>query len=127
MTCEGGCLCGATRYQSTGEPYQRFICHCRDCQRAGGSAFHAGMAVPRAGFSLTKGALTAFSSNGDSGRAVVRKFCPTCGSGIINEPAIWPDHVVIRIGSLDDPSQFAPAWETFTAQRHPWLTIRTEK
>jgi hypothetical protein len=51
MKLEGGCLCGAVRYTSSGEPHRQFVCHCRDCQRSGGSAFHIGLAVPRAGVS----------------------------------------------------------------------------
>ena len=123
MELVGGCLCGAVRYRSTGEPYRRFVCHCRDCQRAGGSAFHAGVAVPRSGFTITSGKLQAFESNADSGRRIARSFCPVCGSGIINEPSIWPDHVVIRVGTLDDAAAFAPALELYARSRLPWLTI----
>ena len=95
-THEGGCLCGAVRYASSGEPYRQFVCHCRDCQRSGGSAFHIGLAVPRSGFRVTQGELQTYESTSDSGRRIKRHFCPTCGSGVLNEPEVWPDHVVIR-------------------------------
>ena len=35
----GGCACGAIRYECSAEPVMNVICHCRDCQRASGSAF----------------------------------------------------------------------------------------
>ena len=34
----GGCLCGAVRYESEGEPFFALQCHCRDCQRSSGTA-----------------------------------------------------------------------------------------
>ena len=34
----GRCLCGAMQYESRGDPLAQLICHCRDCQRASGSA-----------------------------------------------------------------------------------------
>ena len=44
----GGCLCGAVRYESAGEPLFSLLCHCRDCQHQSGSAYVAAMRVPAA-------------------------------------------------------------------------------
>lgn len=124
MNLSGGCLCGAVRYTSTGAPYRQFVCHCRDCQRSGGSAFHVGIAVPRSGFTLTAGELSAYETAADSGRKIVRRFCPKCGSGVINEPEVWADYVVIRAGTLDDPAAADPTLELYARSRLPWLTIK---
>ena len=35
----GGCMCGACRYEAAGDMLWAAYCHCRDCQRATGSAF----------------------------------------------------------------------------------------
>ena len=35
----GGCVCGEIRYTCSAEPLLVANCHCRDCQRASGSAF----------------------------------------------------------------------------------------
>ena len=123
MELVGGCLCGAVRYKSTGTPFRQFVCHCGDCRHSGGSAFHVGVAVPRTGFAVTSGELRAYATKGDSGRTVTRSFCPNCGSGIINEPEVWPDHVVIKVGTLDDPKAVAPAHQFYAGSRMPWLSI----
>ena len=99
MELTGQCLCGAVRYKSTGTPVRRFVCHCRDCQRSGGGAFHVGLTVPRDGFILT-GEARAYRSAGNSGRGVARYFCPTCGSGLFNEIEFASGVVAIKVGTL---------------------------
>jgi hypothetical protein len=39
MSLEGGCSCGAIRYELTNTPLIVHACHCRDCQRITGSGF----------------------------------------------------------------------------------------
>jgi hypothetical protein len=41
----GGCACGAIRYNCSEKPVAQLICHCRDCQRASGSATAASVLV----------------------------------------------------------------------------------
>jgi len=51
----GGCLCGAIRYQTLGEPAFTLRCHCRDCQRQSGAAHVPAARVPSAGFRILQG------------------------------------------------------------------------
>ena len=44
---EGGCLCGAVRYESNSEPAVTAICHCKHCQKQAGSAFSIVVGVPK--------------------------------------------------------------------------------
>lgn len=122
MRLTGGCLCGAVRYESTGEIARRFLCHCSDCKRAGGSVFHFGVTVPRSGFRLLQGELKDYAATADSGRRVVRRFCPTCGTGVLNELELRPDYVAIRAGTLDDPGLVAPDYEVFARSKAAWLS-----
>lgn len=123
MNLRGGCLCGAVRYESSGAPARQFVCHCRDCRRAGGGVFHAGVAVPRAGFTITSGELRTYRSKADSGRSIMRSFCPICGSGIFNELELRPGYVVIKVGTLDDPGLVTPTYECYARSRIPWVSI----
>ena len=100
---KGGCLCGAVRYTARLEPARVGVCHCRDCQKFTGSAFGFLVGLPRATFEI-EGVLKTFTKPADSGRPIVRRFCPECGSSIVEEPGSRPDLVIINGGTLDDPT-----------------------
>ncbi len=129
MHLTGGCLCGEIRYESSETPMNVFFCHCEDCRRSGGSLLHMGVMVPREGFEITQGTPTAYRSAADSGRTITRNFCATCGSGITNELEHVANAVVIKAGTLDDPSAIAPTYEVFVGGRSPWVSTdeRLEK
>jgi hypothetical protein len=116
----GGCLCGAVRYESTGDPVFSLQCHCRDCQRQTGSAYIAAMRVPAAGFRITKGAPKQYVSTSDGGNRVTRAFCGDCGSPIYIQVSTRPDLVGLRVGTLDDPSEFHPEADIFVKSAQPW-------
>lgn len=41
MDIEGGCYCGALRYQAKGDALFKGQCHCRECRYiSGGQRFH---------------------------------------------------------------------------------------
>ena len=109
----GGCLCGAVRYESTGKPLFSLLCHCRDCQQEGGSAYMAAMRVPASGFRVTKGEPKLYVSSSGAGNRVTRAFCPECGCPLFIRVSARPEIVGLRVGSLDDPSGFRPEADIF--------------
>lgn len=119
----GGCLCGAVRYESTGQPAFALLCHCRDCQRQTGSAFAAGLRVPASGFRITQGTPKRYVKSADSGHAVTRAFCGDCGSTLYVQVATRPDLVGLRVGTLDDPSGFRPEANIFVKSAQPWAAM----
>ena len=121
----GGCLCGQVRYAVTGEPAFSGLCHCRNCQRYTGSAFEPFIAFPAASLSMT-GEFKTYEHTGDSGRPVHRRFCPNCGSGVINVD-ILHDLMLVLAGTLDDPTVFAPTMELFCGSAQPWMQTGGER
>jgi len=116
----GGCACGAVRYECTADPLGSINCHCRDCQRASGTAYASILRVPAASFRVTKGEARFYSTTADSGNTVSRGFCAECGSPLFSRLSGMPDIVGVRAGSLDDPSWHRPAMDIFTASAQPW-------
>ncbi len=124
----GGCICGAIRYETEAEPAAMLKCHCRDCQRAGGSGYAPVLAVPAAAVTVT-GAPRYYNTVGDEGKAVQRGFCPTCGSQVLVKLERLPDLLGIQAASLDDPSLFKPGLDIFTSSAWAWdhISPATEK
>jgi len=116
----GGCACGAIRYESSAEALEMFHCHCRDCQRSSGGPFSSFVILPAEAFKLLQGSLRFHASSSARGGKTSRGFCPECGSPILAKTESNPQIVAIRATSLDDPSWFAPRFDTWTSDAHPW-------
>lgn len=122
----GGCACGALRYESSGPPIAMVNCHCRDCQRAGGSGYSPTIVVRRASFGVTHGVPTYYQCTSQSGNTARRAFCGLCGSPLFASSSARPDFVGIRAGSLDDPSWFRPTSEVWTQSAQPWDLLQPD-
>jgi hypothetical protein len=104
MELEGGCYCGALRYKVEGDPLFKGQCHCRECQYISGGSVNVTMAMPKAGFSYTKGSPKQFKRS-DLDNPVTREFCAECGTHTVSRPPGMPA-VMLKVGTLDDPSAF---------------------
>jgi hypothetical protein len=122
---EGGCLCGRVRYGAHAEPVFVGVCHCTDCQRFTGSAFATVVALPAAALKIT-GTLKTFTKSGDTGKSMHRRFCPECGSCIMDEADGLPGIVMLNAGSLDDPSWVKPQSEVYCDSAQPWVRLGGE-
>jgi len=125
MSLDGGCACGAIRYRLTRRPMIVHACHCRDCQRLSGSAFAVNLWIERQFVAATGGDPVAYSvPPGESGKPHDVFCCPACGTGLWNKYHAAPgDTVLLRGGTLDDPSQIAPDLHIFTRSKVPWLDL----
>jgi hypothetical protein len=116
----GGCACGAIRYECAAEPLYMANCHCRDCQRATGSAYCAVVGVAAPAFRLTTGTPAMYEKLADSGNTMRRMFCSRCGSLVFLTRSARPDVVVLAAANLDDPSWVRPARDIYTTSAQPW-------
>jgi hypothetical protein len=105
MDLQGGCYCGAVRYESTGDVIFRGQCHCRECQYISGGLPNIVMGVPENGFGYTEGAPKKFKRS-DLEEGVTREFCGECGTHILTRTGRVPGAVLLKVGTLDDPSVF---------------------
>ena len=72
---QGGCFCGAIRYECTEAPIAVFNCHCRDCQRASGGAFVTVALVRESSLRVVSGQAKYHRVIGEGGRWTDRGFC----------------------------------------------------
>lgn len=120
MKLEGGCYCGALRYAAEGEPMMEAQCYCRECQYITGGSPNVFIAMPVSGFRYTKGEPSKFARS-DLERPVTREFCATCGTHVITRPNF--PMVVVKVGTLDDPSVFKPKAAIYTVDRQHFHLI----
>jgi hypothetical protein len=104
-THEGGCVCGAVRYTTHGDPMRVTVCHCTWCQRRTGTAFAVEPVFNDEQVEIHGGPLTTYRHVSDvSGRWLDLEFCPTCGTNIGFTLEWRPGARLIDAGTFDDPS-----------------------
>jgi hypothetical protein len=81
-----------------------------------GGAGNLFMAVDASTFQFTKGTPGAFNKKDRLG-SPMRHFCQACGVQLTARSELAPSAVLIKIGTLDDPSVFeAPQLVTWTSE-----------
>ncbi|MCB1340641.1 MAG: GFA family protein [Pseudooceanicola sp.] len=119
----GRCYCGDLRYEAEGDPVLKAQCHCRECQYISGGGPNYFMLIPKDGFRYTKGTPKNFARP-DLPHPVTREFCRTCGTHILTR-LIGREQVVLKVGTLDDPSTAygAPRIAIYTVDRQPFHIV----
>lgn len=103
MTLTGGCFCGQLRFEAEGPIRMRGLCLCRTCQKISGGAGNLFIGLDASGFRYTEGSPRRFARSAD---APSREFCPDCGVHVAGRSPRAPGGVIVKVGSLDDPSAF---------------------
>jgi hypothetical protein len=118
----GGCMCRAVRYVATEKPLTVRHCWCRDCQywAAGSSTVNA--VFPVAAVSIT-GTLCEYRSKAESGNQMIRAFCPLCGTQVTSASDARPHLVILRVGTLDDPSRVKPVATIWKSSAPTWACL----
>jgi hypothetical protein len=123
MAITGQCLCGEITYELAAAPVMTGICHCKNCQRQAGSAFSTLAGVAKDAFSISGTPKLYQDKETDSGNAVERYFCGTCGSPIYSALPGQPDMLYLKSGTLDDTSDFTPQFHAWCDSKQQWVDI----
>ena len=121
---EGGCMCGAVRYEAVGEPITVGHCHCHSCRGHTGAPVVTVVMFERDRVKFPKGDRKIYNSSPGVGRS----FCDQCGT-----PLTWeaksgtsePYHpvITIHISTLDNPDEFVPVQHWYHAERIAWFEV----
>ncbi len=123
MNVEGGCYCGQVRYRAEGEPLFKGQCHCRECQYITGGMPNVVMGMSESGFAYSQGSPKSFRRS-DLETPATREFCPECGTHLLTRSSAMPGAVLLKVGTLDDPSLFGlPQMAIFTIDKQSFHQI----
>jgi hypothetical protein len=118
-TLKGSCLCGAVRYEVSGEP-QRFLhCHCSRCRKATGTGHASNLFLQPAALNWLSGEDQLRSFKVPEAKRFTNVFCATCGSRMPRQMQ-GSDAVLVPAGSLDDEAPLKPQARIFYGSRTLW-------
>lgn len=119
MKLQGGCLCGAMRYEVDGPLTDVGHCHCSMCRRFHGAAFGTYAKIDSARFRWLSGSelLTVYETSPGIGWA----FCRVCGSslGVPRDGKL----IEITLGTLSSDPGVRPTEHIFVGSKAPWFEI----
>ena len=125
MSTEGGCQCGAIRY-TVNKPLPRaYACHCLACKKQSASAFAMAIFTTLEDIAVT-GSPNHFETRSDSGNQKYCYFCGECGTRLWNGDDNPPHNITLKVGTLDDPSDIAPAGHLWASRLQPGILLDPE-
>ncbi|WP_317932835.1 GFA family protein [Halioxenophilus sp. WMMB6] len=107
------------KYQISGKVGDIVHCHCQTCRKAHGAAFSSVAAVAEEDFKVSG---VDFLQSFESSPGKRRYFCCNCGTQIYAKRAS-AQHVILRLGSLDDDPQAQEQAHIWVSQKASWYTI----
>jgi len=116
---EGGCFCGAVRYEIQGALIRTTNCHCAHCRRTSGAPFLTWITVDVGSFRIIGGAPSQYSSR----PGVTRQCCPNCGTQLTYQLAEEPELIDVTACSLDALEGIAPEDNIWCDRMVPWLKL----
>jgi hypothetical protein len=118
-TLAGSCLCGAMKYEVTGEPQRFFHCHCSRCRKATGTGHASNLFLQPASLKWLAGEDQFRLFKIPKAKRFTNAFCVTCGSRMPRHVKDT-DAVIIPAGSLDDEAPLRPQARIFYESRATW-------
>jgi hypothetical protein len=118
MMVQGGCLCGAVRFELAGPIRDVIACHCNQCRKTSGH-YVAATRVPAEALKIVSDeGLRWFQSSGDARRG----FCERCGSSLFWEQK-GSAGVSVHAGTLEAPTGLGLAEHIFVGDKGDYYEI----
>jgi hypothetical protein len=121
---QGGCMCGAIRYEVTGIPVWSAGCCCESCVKAIGAPVVVWSGFRKADFQILKGTQAEYESS----HGIKRGFCGKCGTSLTyrKSPAAIrgaQDDVYVSTVTFDAPEKFPPTEHVYYGERADWFEL----
>ncbi|WIJ24808.1 GFA family protein [Devosia sp. RR2S18] len=114
----GSCLCGAVRFEVTGDLPEASACHCTMCRKHTGH-LEAGVDLPRSQVTMVQQDTLVWYQ---SSAKVRRGFCSVCGSSLFFDP-VERDWIGIMMGAFDGPTNTKIGLHIFVADKGDYYEI----
>ena len=115
---KGSCLCGAIKFEVSGELAAPNACHCTMCRKHSGH-FEASTDVPRDRLTVEgEENITWYQSS----KKVRRGFCKVCGSSLFFDPPHM-DWIAVSMGAFDGPTGTDLHIHIFVAEKGDYYAI----
>jgi len=118
-TLKGSCLCGAVKYEVTGEAKRFYHCHCSRCRKATGTGHASNLFLQPGTLKWLSGEDQIRAFKLPEAKRFTNSFCATCGSRLPRQ-AKDTDIVMIPSGSLDVDAPITPQARIFSGSRAGW-------
>ena len=122
MAVSGSCLCGAVRFELSGEPVWSHHCHCSRCRKTRGTHFATNVFFPLDALRFTQGEERTRAYRPPGAERFTHVFCETCGCTLpFRNPG--RNMVVVPVGSLDDDPHFEPRAHIYVGSKPDWSEV----
>ena len=121
---QGGCACGACRYETKAQPVRARVCHCRYCQLRSGSPFGVGVWFNENQIKMLKSNYKQYQFTTESGNHFQTNFCIECGTSVYWTISHMKGMIAIAGATFNPPSfWYDVPGEIFTRSKAPYITI----
>ena len=119
---QGGCLCGAVRFELTAPPTACGYCHCTRCQKRTGTGSSIAAAVDGRAVRILAGEdrIGGWQPPDDG---MEKCFCRDCGAHVFARHRTDSARMGIRLAAFDHDPGVRPSYRQFVAYAVPWEPI----
>ncbi|KAJ5921072.1 hypothetical protein N7466_009398 [Penicillium verhagenii] len=122
----GSCFCGNVKYEFSGEPAAKSICHCLSCRKITGSTYTTNFIIPETNFSKISGILRKCTAKHENGMDLTVNFCENCGTTIFKTASAkdFAGVIILAAGTVDQGQgveKAKPERELWVKYRGNWL------